>query len=227
MNIVRNITSLLILLTFCSQIYADENEKDAGMSVTIIQSNDSLKFRATTKEPKHHLSLLMQGLQVHLACGKDSVHIKFPDAAMVRHKVKRHPNEVKPTFSRDSIGKEVRPDIAPLTHALSDTLAYFNTCGNEKYTSDYTISLNKEENSLSFEICLPDIVFSGDSVFVNILSMPQKGSRREFTGRKLSKEDKANPRGLGEAPVPGTENSRTIDIKMTKGLEIQCVRNSL
>ena len=49
----------------------------------------------------------------------------------------------------------------------------------------------------------------------------------QFTGRKLSKEDKANPRGLGEAPVPGTENSRTIDIKMTKRLEIQCVRNSL
>lgn len=227
MNIIKNIISLFLLLVFCCPIYADEHEKDAGISVTIIQSNDSLKFIATTKEPKHHLSLLMQGLQVHLVCGKDSVYIKFPDAAMVRHKVKRHPNEIKPTFSRDSIGKEVRPDITPLTHALSDTLAYVNTCGNDIYTSDYTISLNKKENSLTFEICLPDMMFSGDSVFVNILSMPQKGSRREFTGRKLSKENKANPRGLGEAPVPGTENSRTIDIKMIKELRIQCVRNAL
>ena len=227
MNIIRNITSLILPLMFCSPMYADEHENGTGMSVTIMQCNDSLKFRATTKEPKHHLSLLMQGLQVRLACGKDSVYIKFPDATMVRHKVKRHPNEVKPTFSRDSIGKEVRPDIAPLTHALSDTLAYVNTCGNDKFTSDYIISLNKEENSLTFEIYLPDMVFSSDSVFVNILSMPQKGNRREFTGRKLSKENKANPNGLGEAPVPGTENSRTIDIRMTKEVEIQCVRKSL
>ena len=227
MNIIKNIISLFLLLVFCCPIYADEHEKDAGISVTIIQSNDSLKFIATTKEPKHHLSLLMQGLQVHLVCGKDSVYIKFPDAAMVRHKVKRHPNEIKPTFSRDSIGKEVRPDITPLTHALSDTLAYVNTCGNDIYTSDYTISLNKKENSLTFELCMTDMVFSGDTVLVNLLSLPQREIKREFTGRKLSKENKANPHGLGEAPVPGRENSRTIDIKMTKKLERVCIKSGL
>lgn len=195
-------------------------------------THDHIMARASSKEgelhceilttnPKQQLSFLMQGLTLSVICGQDSVVVIFPDAMMVRNKVKHHPNEVKPTFKGDSIGEEIRPDLQPLIAALNDTTATITKQDATLETHAFDIDLNRETTELLFSVSIPWCDCDSDSITVKITSTPFDVHHPiEFSGRNLSDVKRKNPKGLGQAPTQQNSKNRLVNynaiIKLTK-----------
>lgn len=213
-----NIVKIIILflgINFVYNVHAIDTDS-LEIKVNAEQQNDGLHCSIITNNPKHQLSLLMQGLQLYIIGNSDTIHARFPDAMMVRHKVKRHPNEVKPMFRKNNEGEEVRPDLQPLIKALADTVAYIDVSGETIQTRDFGITLNKRSKSMCFDICIPDTSLADETVKINVVCKPQKYDNKEFRGKRLSKEKRRNPAGLGEAPSSQNDKNRMIDYTVSK-----------
>jgi hypothetical protein len=216
-------TLLILLSSLCSLFsYAVlDTVPDTYVRVHHTLSEDSLCCELSTREPNLQLSFLMQGVTIQLVEKGDTVGFVFPDAGMVRNKVKRHPNEVKPTFRQDSVGEEIRPDLQPLITALCDTVALL-TEGREKRScvGNFSIVLYREDRKLLLRTTLPWRHALLDSINVIVSSKTKPGvGEREFSGRRLSAENRPNPNGLGEAPIVGDEQKRTVFLLYTVFVE--------
>ena len=177
-----------------------------GLCMQVNRLGEYMQCSLTTTNPRHQLSFLMQGMRLTLSDQGDTVEVCFPDAMMVRDKMKRHPNEVKPTFRGDSIGEEVRPDLQPLIAALVDTVVVIRqTDGSVISSHDFDIRLDKKVRELHFIVQVPWTGRNLDAVDVSISSAPVNVGKREFTGSRLSGEGRHNPNGLGEAPTKGED----------------------
>ena len=174
-------------------------------------SEGMLSISLCTSSPASQLSFLMQGLTLSVSDENSRTEIAFPCATAVKDKVKRHPNEVKPTFDRDSIGTERRPDLQPLVAALNDTTATLSAGDiiNTAYRQ-FAIVLNREERTLYFTTTIP--YHACDSIMLEATSMPSSvaSSREEFDGKKLSTESRHNKGGLGQAPISHSDVRRNI-----------------
>lgn len=212
--------TLLSILTCCCCLWGNA-ATDTHVRVHRSFSEDSLICEFTTSEPNVQLSFLMQGVTIQFVADGDTVGITLPDASVVRNKVKRHPNEVKPTFRQDSVGEEIRPDLQPLITALCDTTALLvDGNGVKKPVRDFSIELNREERVLLLRTALPWAHSSTDSATVMIVSKAKQGmGGREFSGTRLSAEDRPNPNGLGEAPIAGEEQKRNVSLVYTVFIE--------
>lgn len=200
---------VFLLLGSYNRMYAKVDS--LGIFVSLGMRSDTIECKVSTGNPKHHLSLLMQGLHISIAGKNDTVLIMFPDARLVRDKVKRHPNEVKPVFNKDSIGREVRPDLHPLLSALKDTTVYIR-CLSEYHIRNYDIFIDKVKELLTFVVKFQCIELKDEDVVdVIVKSRPEVQSRNEFVGRHLSKDAKRNPQGLGEKPASHNDKNRIID----------------
>ncbi len=194
-------------------VNASVGEEDMSAPAVSAQVNgDNITWTVTTTNPKHQLSFLMQGLTITAGSGSQNLTFRFPDARMVRDKVKRHPNEVKPTFTADSVGQETRPDLLPLITALNDTTATIDG----KPTRQFNIALDRETTKLTFTATTAKGDFAGETA-VSITSAPPQQMGREFTGNNLSNQphQHQNPGGLGEAPQSPNDSSRNIEHKTT------------
>jgi len=195
------------------------NETDPNQpKISAKLKGDSIVWHVSTLNPHHQLSFLMQGLTLSIGQNESAVSVRFPDAGQVRNQVKRHPNEVKPTFSGDSIGQETRPDLQPLITALCDTVAVVTKAtGGSETTRDFNIVIDRENTSLSFSVALPASLFAENAMTARVTSAPPRSFGREFSGQHRSTESKAqqNPGGLGEAPKQPNDAERNIDYSCT------------
>ena len=172
------------------------------------RDGETLLLSISVRQIETQLTFLMQGLNISIA-QQDTVTISFPSAAMVRHKVKHHPNEVKAVLVTDREAQSghndgnhvVRPDVQPLVAALCDTTATI-TCGNTTtQTKNYSISVNREKAIMKFTISLNmnQNAIIGNKLHLALSSNPiVKGDMTEFDGKRLSSENAPNPDGLGE-----------------------------
>lgn len=212
---------LLVSILVCFYVLSGYAESDTFVRVRHGLPEDSIVCELITREPNLQLSFLMQGTAIQLVSGGDTVGVVFPEAGMVRNKVKRHPNEVKPTFRQDSVGEEIRPDLQPLITALCDTTALL-IIGNKtkQQVRNFSIHLNRAEQVLLLRTTLPWKHSLLDSVTVSVSSRTkQRGLGREFLGTRLSPENRPNPNGLGEAPVAGEEQKRNVSLTYTVRIE--------
>ena len=128
--------------------------------------------------------------------------------------LKRHPNEVKAMMKRDSTGKEVKPDLQPLIQALSDTTGMYTDSLNKTHLiRSFEILLNKEDAILMYSVRLP-LKLESDSLKIIISSEPGKlYDKKEFTGKRLSRESRQIKNGLGEAPMDKDIKNRTFSVE--------------
>lgn len=216
-------TLLTLLFSLCCLLCNAvlDTVSDTYVRIHRTLSEDSIFCELSTQEPNLQLSFLMQGVTIQLVESDDTVGFVFPDAGMVRSKVRRHPNEVKPTFRQDSIGEEIRPDLQPLITALCDTVALLTEDGGiRKNVGDFSIVLNRENRKLLLYATLPWRHALSDSITVIVSSRAKPGmGEREFSGRRLSAENRPNPNGLGEAPVVGEEQKRSVFLRYNVSVE--------
>ena len=201
----------LIFVLFPFSVWGQHKLGVDDISLNALRTQDTLHIMITTSVPKMQLSFLMQGLNFTI---QDSIKhpiisIEFPNARMVRDKIKHHPNEVKAMHK--TTGDEVRPDLLPLIAALNDTCCIANGCDGLPICCSHTIALDKTSGEMTFSVSiLPDSdIFLQDSVSVEILSSPID-MKSEFEGRKLSQENQMPPGGMGQAPANGQDSNRTI-----------------
>lgn len=219
---VKHRCSIIIVLLLClCHIYGHKPANLADViNIQVTCHQDSLTIRLITDVPSHQLSFLMQGLHVNLydSASNLAIEIKFPNARMVRDKIKHHPNEVKAMHRQ--AGDEVRPDLLPLISALNDTCCIANGSNGLPICCSHAIALDKTNGEMTFSVnILPDSdIFLQDSVSVEILSSPID-MKSEFEGRKLSQENQMPPGGMGQAPANGQDSNRTI--RLTRKINIE------
>ena len=139
---------------------------------------------------------------------------------MVRDKIKRHPNEVKATIRRD--GSERRPDLQPLISALNDTVSTVQYNNDSIIGSRHKILLNRESETLEFSINIPRrSILCNQKTITLIVESTQSSmfDSPEFIGKRLSKENKMPPGGLGQ--TSNTQNDSNRNFKITKTIKIQ------
>lgn len=191
-----------------------------SLEVRALQCGDSIVVLLTVRPIETQLTFLMQGLHVTIA-QPDTLVFTFPSAAMVKDKVRRHPNEVKAVLDsqrrqkngQDSINQVVRPDVQPLVAALNDTTASICISGRRIPSRDYRIDVDRENAVMSFSFKVPDTCVSPARGYMNIslFSAPSGGSgRAEFSGKRLSGENAPLPQGLGEGLRKEDVSKRTF-----------------
>lgn len=214
----RCVFKILVMMLFVGSIAkaANLSSNNERINVDASRNQHFVAIHIITFDPKQQLSFLMQGLSVELVSDTDTIFINFPNAMMVRDKVKRHPNEVKPTFKDDSIGEEVRPDLQPLIAALNDTTIFVKS-GEKMITSkDFTITLDRDTKSVEYSVELPVEYCNADSVGVVITSSPYNAPQSaEFQGKRRSREIRMNPNGLGQAPSQHNSKDRVVNYYTT------------
>ena len=180
-----------------------------SVRIEVLELDDSLELKLTSSQVETQLTFLMQGLNV-CVIQPDTMTMSFPSAAMVRSKVKRHPNEVKAVLSsrqrqqmgQDSINHVVRPDVQPLVAALNDTTASIRYQGEDVTTRNFKIDVDRDKALMSFSIRVlkSKIQVQDDKINLLVSSIPlhHKGDRPEFVGKRLSGEKTPHPNGLGE-----------------------------
>lgn len=220
------IKSLIALLLFimCVQTLDAHNEFERIDSVRVIVNvdKDSVNIAVACLHPKYQMSFLMQGFQMTLidSLTNDSIVIKYPNAMMVRNKIKRHPNEVKATIKRD--GSERRPDLQPLISALNDTISTVQYNNDSIIASHHKIILNRESETLEFSINIPHhFRLCNQKTITLIVECTQSGlfDSPEFIGKRLSKENKMPPGGLGQ--ISNIQNDSNRNFKIVKTIKIQ------
>jgi hypothetical protein len=202
---------LLIFFVICNFSFAEKNTAKEW-HIYAERQNDSINVSVIANNTKFQLASLMQGLTINLPeVGSSFV---FPSASMVRSKLKRHPNEVKAMMKRDSTGKEVKPDLQPLIQALSDTTGMCTDSLNKTHQiRSFEILLNKEDAILMYSVRLP-LKLESDSLKIIISSEPGKlYDKKEFTGKRLSRESHQIKNGLGEAPMDKDIKNRTFSVE--------------
>ena len=177
------------------------------VKIEALECGDSLEFKLTAYQIETQLTFLMQGMEM-TAIQQDTLTMSFPSAAMVRNKVRRHPNEVKAVLNsvsqagKDSVNHVVRPDVQPLVAALNDTTAVVAYQGKKENIRDFKIDVDREMAIMSFSVRIARAMVSDNNGMVQILvtSVPpnHQGDRPEFSGRRLSGENAPLPNGLGE-----------------------------
>ena len=188
---------------------------------------DSIVMQVTTYDIETQLTMLMQGLTLQVMQA-DTLTLSFPSAQMVRHKVRRHPNEVKASLSgshqptgmgRDDINGVVRPDVQPLVAALNDTTATIGSGGVVRPSRNFSIDVNRETAVMVFRIAVPKQavqLHGAGMVNITLLSEPSAlGPRPEFKGNRLSEENAPRPGGLGEGLRKEDMGRRTINRDFT------------
>ena len=199
------------------------------LETSVRESNDSLLFCIKSHQIETQLALLMQGLTICLDQG-DSLALAFPSAAMVRNKVKRHPNEVKAVLDshkqhpvgHDRENHVVRPDVQPLIAALNDTTATLSTAaGQREPTRHFRIAVDKETEVMTFSISASKKTVSHpqDHITLTLMSKPFTGPRQEFSGNRLSQEQAPLPQGLGGGLRQEDISARTLHKTITISLK--------
>lgn len=206
---MRSVKFIIVtMFMLASNFVSAQPSVSDSIEVKSLQNGDSITFQLTAYQIETQLTFLMQGVNIIVA-QPDTLMMSFPSAAMVRKKVKRHPNEVKAILekqgrqklSQDSINHVVRPDVQPLVAALNDTTATICYQSNRFFTHDYKIDVNREKAIMTFSLKLhKSLIPSLDElIHVSIFSEPfGKSDRAEFFGKRLSNEKSPHPNGLGE-----------------------------
>ena len=185
-----------------------------------IEQEDSIVLKVTAYKIETQLTFLMQGLTIRIE-QPDTLALVFPSAKMVKHKVKRHPNEVKAVLAsqrklhgtgHDSIHQVVRPDVQPLVVALNDTTATAKYKGSTIETRSFHIDVDRERAIMTFDAKIPRdyLNIANGTIVFTILSIPPNGDLQEFDGKRLSGDKAPTPNGLGEGIKKGDDTSRTI-----------------
>lgn len=199
---------IVVILMLASKYLSAQSSISDPLEVKAINNGDSITFKVSLNQIETQLAFLMQGLNITIV-QPDTLTISFPTAAMVKNKVKRHPNEVKAVLEKrrkqqsehDSVNHVVRPDVQPLVAALNDTTATVY-CQNEKIsTREYKIDVNRKTAIMTFSFVLHENFISpvDGSININLFSAPFSSSdRTEFAGRRLSAKKPPHPNGLGE-----------------------------
>lgn len=190
--------------------------------IDAVCSQDTLRISLETDNPKAQMSFLMQGLRIEMLNPYSEVTaiLIVPNASDVRSKIQHHPNEVKAMHRG---GKdEVRPDLLPLVSALNTELADIYIGDTIKERCKHHIKIDKEHGNLSFSIIVSalHLQLPKDSLRLYIISCPNNSNKRpEFSGNRLSKEDRLPPGGLGNAPT--IANMREREIRVYKSIPIK------
>lgn len=212
-----NISFLILLLSIIHcYVFAQNREQsfDDDISIHVSLVEESIKIEVESSNPRHQMSFLMQGLTIHIfdSINTDSVKIMFPDAGIVRHKLQRHPNEVRAMI--DINGEEMRPDLQPLIAALNEvpvTISHQNNISK----SLTNILLNKDDGLVIYSVIIPNFcnhsVRDRISIKLETSQFPQTYSP-EFEGRRLSKDDKLPPEGLGQKSNINNDKNRNFII---------------
>ena len=204
MRIIKYFIVVLFLMTV-SQLTAQDYEPDS-IKVEVKEYGDSMEFKVTVYQIETQLIFLMQGMNISIF-QPDTLTMSFPSAAMVKHKVKRHPNEVKAVLEKqrkqkighDSINHVVRPDVQPLVAALNDTTAYYIYQDQKQAIQRYNIEVDRENAIMVFAIRVPVSLLEEKrrTLELCIYSTPTNEDRREFEGKHISVEASPRPNGLG------------------------------
>ena len=228
MKMQRYYILISFIMTACH--LSSQNLSPNSVKAEVESVGDSLYFKVTVNQIETQLTFLMQGVMVSVI-QPDTLIMSFPSAMMVRHKVKRHPNEVKAVLSskqrqeigRDSMNHVVRPDVQPLISALNDTTAIVIYQGKDKTTRNFNIDVDRDKAIMSFSFRLNKKCFSKPTEIINLLisSIPlSMGERAEFLGKKLSGENAPRPNGLGEGIKMEDVQNRTfhkaVSIRISK-----------
>lgn len=224
MYIRTQIISALCLIA-TSMLSARDNA-DCQAEVTAKMLNDTIEICVKAYPVETQLSFLMQGLNICILA-PDTLKLSFPSAPMVKHKVRRHPNEVKAELSsrhrqpkgHDSLNHVVRPDVLPLVTALNDTTATLTFAGRTCPTRDFRIDVDRENAEMTFSIKVSSryLTQKEDTVGIYVYSLPMGGNMQEFTGRRLSGELTPSPNGLGE----GLNNENAASRKFQRNMTIK------
>ena len=211
LTVIITLSSLLFQASALGNDPATINNEE-GISMDVFRSADTLFVNIETDSPANQLSFLMQGLSI---CVKDTASAKelfvvhLPNAQMVKHKVKHHPNEVKAMLKNDS--SEIRPDLQPLISALNDTLSVLKK-DTVLQSCNHRITLDRENGIISIRVNIPIAFISvPDMVFLEISSSPMRiGNRKEFEGTRMSTENRMQKGGLGSEPNSMKDQKRII-----------------
>ncbi len=200
-----------------------------SIKIRVIEFDDSIAFKLNISQIETQLTFLMQGLDI-LVIQPDTLKMSFPNAAMVRNKVKRHPNEVKAVLAsgrgqqgQDSINHVVRPDVQPLVTALNDTTAVVNYKGENVNIRSFLIDVDRDKAEMTFTIKTERGFVNKTDGMVDLIlsSVPQihMGDREEFAGKRLSDENAPQPNGLGEGLRKEDASKRTLLKKISVTIE--------
>lgn len=213
--------------------------------VIVTQQDDTLSIAMSISDSQQQLTLLMQGMTIGVQTVSDTLTICFPDASVVRDRLRRHPNEVKPSFADKQNTLEVRPDILPLVRALSEVsimahltgsdghrCEYHSTNGNNdgnesaKNTNiislpcHYCIDMSRESGMLSYTFAFPQTKLKDDHAIVTVISSPLDNLPQEFNGTSRTEDSVSPPRkGLGNRPSRDDVFERTYQYSTTVALE--------
>lgn len=218
---MRNVR--FIIVTMCvlaSELLSARPSLPDSIEVKALQKDDSITLQLTAYQIETQLTFLMQGVNFTIV-QPDTLTMSFPSAAMVRNKVRRHPNEVKAVLEmqrkqhpgQDSIHHVVRPDVQPLIAALNDTTATICYQSDKVSTHDYQIYVDRESAimTFSFKLHRNNITSIGGLIDVSVYSAPfSKSDRAEFVGKRLSEENSPHPNGLGEGMRKEDVSKRTF-----------------
>ena len=92
MKMMRNVITVVLLMAV--NLLPAQTLAPDSVLIEVLELDDSLEFKLTSSQVETQLTFLMQGLDI-CVIQPDTITLSFPSAAMVRNKVKRHPNEVK------------------------------------------------------------------------------------------------------------------------------------
>ncbi|MGN0327719.1 MAG: hypothetical protein ACI4D4_01935 [Lachnospira sp.] len=215
--------AILLLLFTCINTFASTVNDTTAIRVKACYEADSLEISVTIIDSKLQLTALMQGLTVNVE--EFNHKAVFPSAPMVRHKMKRHPNEVKASFKDKDNKEEIKPDLAPLIAALNDTVAFVadeNDSTLMRPYKQFKIELDKQQSLVSFSIRIP--CCQTEMISIVVSSSPDRlYDKQEFTGKRRSSEKNPDERGLGHASNLKNDKSRTFLIKQVVGISQQSI----
>lgn len=195
---------------------------------TLHRNGDTLQWKMQVTRPQQQLTLLMQGMTVSLVSDDAQIDLEFPDASVVRHKLRRHPNEVKPSFVDSTNTQEVRPDIQPLVEALSSahiSVRCITSFGETVLEHSSNIILSREDGILTYSVQLAPIALSGGNVMSEIVSAPKEQTGEEFVGQSRTEPAQQAPTGgLGTRPDTEGINQRTIRFSSILNIQNQLIQ---
>jgi len=209
------------MFILASKFMSAQSSVSDSFDVKVFHKGDSIAFQVSLSQIETQLAFLMQGLNITIV-QPDTLTMSFPSAAMVKNKVKRHPNEVKAVLKKQrnkqqsehySINNVVRPDVQPLVAALNDTTAIIYYQNEKISTREYKIDVNRKTAVMTFYYKLHEnLILSIDGlVNVNLFSAPFYSSdRAEFVGKRLSGKNTPHPNGLGEGIRKEDVSKRTF-----------------
>lgn len=215
---------LLLVFVMLSNLSFGQYNKEQKDSITIktFLTKDSLHLSISTSYPRYQLSFLMQGLYVHVKklTGDTLVYLSFPNASEVRGMIRHHPNEIKAMHHGDG-EIEIRPDLQPLVFALNTIPAKVMMRDSVIRLCTHNIKIEKENGGLSFSVTIPTdtLLHPGDSVIVGLTSTSKQLKLvSEYDGRRLSRENRMPPHGLGSAP--SIMNAIERDVRIQRRIKI-------